>query len=378
MPPEDGRRFLAAGAGRCRRARGRCPRCRCAGPPCPARRGRCTSSRSWASRPTRGRWRSRPRRGRAAARRRSSISGRGDEPRREHGQMESAASAQRRVGASATARLMPRPYYPDDGGGGVRQDEGASRHVDHARRLARLLPRPGAVRRSRRRRASRFTDLTIPTEDGERLHGWWIPTRAAPARGHVLFFHGNAGNVSHRLEHARRSPPPAWTSSSSTTAATAAAAGRPSEEGLPRDARASPRRADRGRAGGPGAPRLHGGVAGRRGRAAPRPGGAAPGLRAAVRRSRACATWRASTTRPRCPRWPGTPIPAWNGSAASRARPDPARRRGRDRALGARARPVRGRARAAAACASCPERDTTTWCRPWARPTGRRWRAGCA
>ena len=47
-----------------------------------------------------------------------------------------------------------------------------------------------------------FTDLTIPTEDGERLHAWWIPTRAAPARGHVLFFHGNAGNVSHRLEHA--------------------------------------------------------------------------------------------------------------------------------------------------------------------------------
>ena len=47
-----------------------------------------------------------------------------------------------------------------------------------------------------------FTDLTIPTEDGERLHAWWIPTRAAPARGHVLFFHGNAGNVSHRVEHA--------------------------------------------------------------------------------------------------------------------------------------------------------------------------------
>jgi len=47
-----------------------------------------------------------------------------------------------------------------------------------------------------------FTDLTIPTSDGERLHGWWIPTRARPARAHVLFFHGNAGNVSHRLEHA--------------------------------------------------------------------------------------------------------------------------------------------------------------------------------
>ena len=47
-----------------------------------------------------------------------------------------------------------------------------------------------------------FTEPLIPTEDGERLHAWWVPTRNAPARGHVLFFHGNAGNVSHRLEHA--------------------------------------------------------------------------------------------------------------------------------------------------------------------------------
>lgn len=84
-----------------------------------------------------------------------------------------------------------------------------------------------------------FTEMTIPTEDGERLYGWWIPTRAAAARGHVLFFHGNAGNVSHRLEHA--------------VALTAAgldvllvdyrgygqSTGRPSEEGLYRDARAS-------------------------------------------------------------------------------------------------------------------------------------------
>ena len=84
-----------------------------------------------------------------------------------------------------------------------------------------------------------FTDLTIPTEDGERLHGWWIPARVTPARGHVLFFHGNAGNVSHRLEHAL-----------SLTAAGldlllvdyrgyGRSTGRPSEAGLYRDARAA-------------------------------------------------------------------------------------------------------------------------------------------
>lgn len=47
-----------------------------------------------------------------------------------------------------------------------------------------------------------FVDLEIPTDDGERLHGWWIP---APERrrGHVLLCHGNAGNVSDRLVHAQ-------------------------------------------------------------------------------------------------------------------------------------------------------------------------------
>jgi pimeloyl-ACP methyl ester carboxylesterase len=48
-----------------------------------------------------------------------------------------------------------------------------------------------------------YTDLEIPTTDGERLHGWWIPARRQPAIAHVLFFHGNGGNISHRVAHAR-------------------------------------------------------------------------------------------------------------------------------------------------------------------------------
>ena len=35
--------------------------------------------------------------------------------------------------------------------------------------------------------------------DGETLHGWWVPANAA--RGAVLVLHGNAGNISHRLEY---------------------------------------------------------------------------------------------------------------------------------------------------------------------------------
>lgn len=45
-------------------------------------------------------------------------------------------------------------------------------------------------------------DVEISTEDGERLHGWWIPAAAGVRRGHVVHFHGNAGNVSHRLPEA--------------------------------------------------------------------------------------------------------------------------------------------------------------------------------
>ena len=43
-----------------------------------------------------------------------------------------------------------------------------------------------------------YEDVTLATSDNERLHGWYIP--AANPLGVVLFFHGNAGNISHRLE----------------------------------------------------------------------------------------------------------------------------------------------------------------------------------
>lgn len=44
-----------------------------------------------------------------------------------------------------------------------------------------------------------FDPVEIATEDGEKLHAWWVP--AAGARGAVLIFHGNAGNISHRLDY---------------------------------------------------------------------------------------------------------------------------------------------------------------------------------
>jgi len=46
-----------------------------------------------------------------------------------------------------------------------------------------------------------YEDLQFEAEDGVRLHGWYVP--ADGARGTVLFFHGNAGNISHRLDSLR-------------------------------------------------------------------------------------------------------------------------------------------------------------------------------
>lgn len=43
-----------------------------------------------------------------------------------------------------------------------------------------------------------FESVQFTTDDGVKLHGWYVP--AEEPRGVVLFFHGNAGNISHRLE----------------------------------------------------------------------------------------------------------------------------------------------------------------------------------
>lgn len=43
-----------------------------------------------------------------------------------------------------------------------------------------------------------YEDVSLTTSDNERLHGWYIP--AVDSKGTLLFFHGNAGNISHRLE----------------------------------------------------------------------------------------------------------------------------------------------------------------------------------
>ena len=43
-----------------------------------------------------------------------------------------------------------------------------------------------------------YEDVYLVTDDNIKIHGWYVPHPDAKAT--LLFFHGNAGNVSHRLE----------------------------------------------------------------------------------------------------------------------------------------------------------------------------------
>ena len=45
-----------------------------------------------------------------------------------------------------------------------------------------------------------YEDVYLETDDGVRLHGWFITGRSPRV---LLFFHGNAGNISHRLDSIR-------------------------------------------------------------------------------------------------------------------------------------------------------------------------------
>ena len=46
-----------------------------------------------------------------------------------------------------------------------------------------------------------FQELDLVAADGVRVHGWFLP--APDARATVVFCHGNAGNIAHRIPHAQ-------------------------------------------------------------------------------------------------------------------------------------------------------------------------------
>jgi hypothetical protein len=52
-------------------------------------------------------------------------------------------------------------------------------------------------------------DVWLTTHDGVRLNAWWFPKQGS--RFATLFLHGNAGNVTHRIDHAQAINAAAWT-----------------------------------------------------------------------------------------------------------------------------------------------------------------------
>jgi uncharacterized protein len=83
-----------------------------------------------------------------------------------------------------------------------------------------------------------YRELHIETEDGERLHGWWMAARA-PRLGHVLFCHGNAGNVGDRIAHAALLSATGFDVLLFDYRGYGQSTGKPNEEGTYSDARAA-------------------------------------------------------------------------------------------------------------------------------------------
>jgi fermentation-respiration switch protein FrsA (DUF1100 family) len=91
-----------------------------------------------------------------------------------------------------------------------------------------------------------YETVTLDTDDGETLHGWWIPapdvsretSPDASAEHTLLFFHGNAGNISGRLESVQQFHQLGLNVLIVDYRGYGQSTGSPSEEGIYRDAEA--------------------------------------------------------------------------------------------------------------------------------------------
>jgi len=91
-----------------------------------------------------------------------------------------------------------------------------------------------------------YETVHLDTEDGETLHGWWVPAPdvsretgpGASAAKTLLFFHGNAGNISGRLESVQQFHQLGLNVLIVDYRGYGESTGSPSEEGIYRDAAA--------------------------------------------------------------------------------------------------------------------------------------------
>lgn len=81
-----------------------------------------------------------------------------------------------------------------------------------------------------------YERIALRTSDGERLSAWWVP--APEQRGIVLLFHGNAGNISHRIDYLEMFSRLGYSTFIVDYRGYGESSGEPSEEGTYRDAEA--------------------------------------------------------------------------------------------------------------------------------------------
>ncbi|MGE5523083.1 MAG: alpha/beta hydrolase [Rhodospirillaceae bacterium] len=81
-----------------------------------------------------------------------------------------------------------------------------------------------------------YERVALRTSDGETLSAWWVP--APEQRGIVLLFHGNAGNISHRIDYLQMFSRLGYSTFIVDYRGYGESSGEPSEEGTYRDAEA--------------------------------------------------------------------------------------------------------------------------------------------
>lgn len=84
-----------------------------------------------------------------------------------------------------------------------------------------------------------YEDLFLAAPDGGRAHAWFLPREGA--KGVLVVFHGNGGNISHRLEKARAFREGGWSVLLFDYRGYGKSPGRPSEKGLYADGLAAAR-----------------------------------------------------------------------------------------------------------------------------------------
>ena len=83
-----------------------------------------------------------------------------------------------------------------------------------------------------------YEELEFATDDGQRLHGWWIGAQRA-CLGHLLLCHGNAGNIGDRVVNAALLSAAGFDVLLFDYRGYGRNAGSPDEQGTYRDARAA-------------------------------------------------------------------------------------------------------------------------------------------